>query len=237
MHLSLCLLNWKRKNYVINTVNNMSKFNYINDILISNGNDEQAVNKNDFIESEKIKVYNDSNINNIYGLDLRFINGLRAKNDSVIIMDDDIEISEIELNKLIEEYIKNENRIVGKWGRNIRNGYHLRDCYGDVDVVLTKLFICKKKLFNLFFICKPLIEDIYKTGNPYGNGEDIFFNFISNIYLNNKGFCLNVKGRDLPLHTQGISSNKGHIDYRKKICRHLIQNESKFTTFINNIKI
>ncbi len=237
MFCSLDILNWKRKRNVIFIVNNMVKFDLINEILISNGNKEHSLQKNDFIQSDKIKIYDDWIINNNYGLDLRYINALRAKNDNIIIMDDDIDISENELNRLIDEYKKNQNRIVGNWGRNIRNGYNVNHVYNNVDVVLTKLLICKKKLFNLFFICKPLIENIYKTGIPYGNGEDIFFSFITNIYLNNKGFCLKIKTEQLPEGDCSVSGNKDHFKYRVQLCDFLIKNESKFITFINNLKI
>ena len=237
MLFSLDILNWKRKKNVIFMVNNMVNFDFIDEVLISNGNKEHSVQKNDFIESDKIKIYDDCIINNNYGLDLRYINALRAKNDNIIIMDDDINISENELNKLICEYKKDENRIVGTWGRNIRNGYNFQGCYNNVDVVLTKLLVCKKKLFNLFFICKPLIEDIYKTGIPYGNGEDIFFSFINNIYLNKKGFCLEIKVNELDQMNCSVSSHNEHLKYRKMLCDYLIKNETRFITFINNLKI
>tara|TARA_Y100000389_G_C17358244_1_gene462285 strand:- start:59 stop:772 length:714 start_codon:yes stop_codon:yes gene_type:complete len=235
MSFSLGLLNWKRKSNVVHIVNNMINFTSISEILISNGNDTHSVKQTDFKESDKIKIYDDWDINDEYGLDRRYINGLRAKNDDIIILDDDIEISEIELNKLITQYNQDKTRIVGKWGRNIRSGYCFAQCFGDVDVVLTPVLVCNKKIFKLFFILKPLIEDIYKTGIPYGNGEDIFLNFISNIYFKNKGFCLDVKTKLLPQMDCAISTNKNHMEYRKNLCKYLMKNEKKFLTFIENI--
>lgn len=236
MILSLCILNWKRKKNVIFIVNNMANFNCINEILISNGNKNHSVEKNDFIETNKIKIFDDSDINNNYGLELRYVNALRANNDNVIIMDDDLLIAENELNKLIDEFKKNPKRIVGKWGRNIENEYNLRNCYNSVDVVLTKLLICRKKLFNLFFICKPLVEEIYKTGVPYGNGEDIFLSFIANIYFKCNGFCLDLNIRKLSEMNCAVSTNKFHLRYRKKLCNFLIKNKTKFIEFIDNLK-
>ena len=233
---SLALLNWRRKQNVIDIVNNMVKYNCINEILISNGNIEHSLKKTDMIESDKIKIFDDWIINDNYGLDRRYINALRGKNDNIIIMDDDVEISENELNKLIDEYKKNDNRIVGKWGRNIGNGYNFHDHYNDVDVVLTKLFVCKKHLFKLFFICKPLIEDIYKTGVPYGNGEDIVFSFISNIYTKNKGFCIRLQTNELPQMNTGVCKHKHHKEYRNNLCSYLIKNKSKIATFINDLQ-
>ena len=93
---SLALLNWRRKQNVIDIVNNMVKYNCINEILISNGNIEHSLKKTDMIESDKIKIFDDWIINDNYGLDRRYINALRGKNDNIIIMDDDVEISENE---------------------------------------------------------------------------------------------------------------------------------------------
>ena len=234
---SLCILNWKRKKNVIKMVNNMYNFKFISEILISNGNKKHAVNIVDFINNEKIKIYNDFKTNKFYGLELRFINSLRAINDNIIIIDDDINIVESELNKLLEKYNENKDRIIGKWGRSITNGYKFKNIYKDVDVVLTKLLICKKKLINIFFICKPLIQDIYINGKPYGNGEDIFFSFISNIYLNQKGFCLNVETKDLPQMDCAISASMNHSKYRRELCNYLNNHKDLIIKFISNLKL
>lgn len=229
---SIILLNWGRPNNVYKIVDNMKKYKYIDEIIISNGKEENSVK----IKDNKVRVFNDFYINNKYGLDRRFINGLRAKNNDIIIIDDDININENELNKLISEYENNKNRIVGCVGRNMNNGYSFKDCYGDVDIVLTKLIIFQKKLCSLFFICKPLIEDLYKNGVPYGNGEDIFFSYISSLYFNKKNYCLKgLKFSELPQENVAISNNKNHFNYRNNMCKHLQNNRKGFQKFINRI--
>jgi hypothetical protein len=233
---SLIILNYKRPHNTIEIVNNMKKFNFIDEIIISNCNIDNSVNFND----EKIKIYNDYNtVNDVYSLDRRFICGLRAKNENIIIIDDDIYIEENELNKIIAEYNKNSNRIVGNYGRNFDKdkGYIVRNAYKDVDVILTKLLICKKKLCNLFFICKPLIEHIYKEGKPYGNGEDIFFSFIVSIYYKSKHYSVqNVRSKELN-QDNAVSNNSYHYQYRDKLSLYLINNYSIFENFIKDLKI
>ena len=164
------MLNYKRPNNTIKILDNMKHFKFIDEIIISNGDFDNSVN---YIDN-KVKIYNDyDTLNDIYSLDLRFICGLRAKNEDLIIIDDDIYIQEDELNKLVMEYKSNPSRIVGNFGRNIDKGYNYIDVYDDCDIILTKIMICQKKLCSLFFICKPLIEHIYKKGQPYGNVEEI----------------------------------------------------------------
>jgi hypothetical protein len=237
---SLIILNFKRPQNTIKIVNNMINFKFINEIIISNGDNKNAVN---YINT-KVKIYNDyQKVNSIYSLDLRFICGLRATNENIIIIDDDILITENELNKLILEYNSNPNRIVGTFGRNINKGnafkpaYWIKDEYGEVDIVLTKLLICNKKLCSLFFICKPLIEHIYKKGKPYGNGEDIFFSFIASIYYKKRNFTVkNITTKELS-QNNAISSNLNHLLYRNELSSYLVKNHHIFDKFIRNLKM
>jgi hypothetical protein len=215
----------------------MKNFNYISEIIVSNGKSNTAVY---FKNESKIVVNDDYNeIDNKYGLDCRFINCLKAKNDKVIIIDDDLNISQDELYKVILKYQENPNKIVGIFGRNItkNNEYDWNDRYDDVDIILTRLLIVDKKICSLFFICKPLIEHIYKNGKPYGNGEDIFLSFIANIYYGNKNLCLkNVKSNDFP-QNNSISGNKNHLVYRKLLTKYLYNNRKMFEILIKNLKI
>jgi hypothetical protein len=232
-HYTLIILNWKRPDNVISIVNNMCNFEYINEILISNGNEEDAVK----IIKEKVKIFNHSNINIIYGLDRRFLCTLYSKNDNVIIIDDDVFIENSEMLKVIQEYEKNKCRIVGIFGRGMVNDlYQYGEVYGEVDIVITRLIVFQKKLARLFFSIKPLIEHLYKEGNPYGNGEDIFFSFISSIYYKNKHYSLkDIKITELPQGDCAVHNGKGHLEYRQKLTKYLYTNRSFFEHIINSI--
>jgi hypothetical protein len=219
---SLIILNFKRPNNTIKILDNMKHFKFIDEIIISNGNLENSVNYND----AKIKIYNDyNNLNDVYSLDRRFICGLRAKNENIIIIDDDIYIEEDELKKIVIKYNSDPNRIIGNFCRNInKEGYIMRNEYGNADIVLTKLLICQKKICNLFFICKPLIEHIYKKGKPYGNGEDIFLSFIASVYYKRKNFCLrNIQSKELS-QNNAVSGDPEHLSYRNELSSYLINN-------------
>lgn len=239
MNISLVILNWKRENNVISIIDKMINYDCIDEILISNGNkDSNICNIIENKSNKNIKCYNDSYINNIYGLDLRFVTALKARNEYICIIDDDIDINENEFNKLIFEYDKDKNRLVGITGRTNDNGnYICKDFYGEVDIVLTKLVIFKKQLSNLFFLCKPLIESIYKSGIPYGNGEDIFFSFITSIYFNKKNYALQVNYNEYQNQNAAISCLPNHGKYRNNLCKFLFNNKNLIQKFINELNI
>jgi hypothetical protein len=230
---SLVLLNWKRPNNVIKIINTMNQYSCIDEIIVSNGNIETLLDLN----IPKTTFYDDSGyMNDKYGLDLRFINGIRAKNENIIVMDDDLFISDNELMKIIIEFEKNPNRIVGIFGRDSssNSGYKYGNVYGEVDIILTRLLIVKKRLCHLFFICKPMIEDFYKNGQPYGNGEDIFLSFIGSLYYDCRHYALkNIKHIELD-DVNAISSNDDHLIYRKRFCKYLEKMKDELYNLINS---
>lgn len=232
---SLIILNYKRPQNTIQIVDKMKRYTFIDEIIISNGNSDASVNYTD----SKVKIYNDyTDLNNIYSLDLRFVCGLRAKNEDIIIIDDDVLIEEGELHKIVMEYNKNPRRIVGTFGRNIiDNKYIVKNAFEECDVVLTKLLLCKKKLCSLFFVCKPLIEHIYKKGIPYGNGEDIFFSFIVNIYYKNRNYCVSRVSTKELAQNDAISHNSKHLPYRNELSSYLKTNYDMFNTFISGLNL
>lgn len=232
---SLVILNWKRPVNVIKIVNNMCSFNYIDEILVSNGNNEYFVN----IDRDKVKIFNDSKINSNYGLDRRFLTALKARNDDIIMIDDDVYIENEEMSKIIKEYENNNNRIVGIFGRDCTNNlYKYGDVFGEVDILLTKTMVFKKKLATLFFLLKPLIEDIYKEGKPYGNGEDILLSFIGSIYYNTKHYSIqNIKTTELDQAEVAISAGKTHLEYRIKFTQYLYRNKDNFDRVIKGLNL
>ena len=232
---SLLLLNYNRPTNIVKIVDTMKQYSFIDEIIISNGNEKTCVTFRD----KKVKVFQDYGyINDIYSLDLRFICGMRAKNENLIIMDDDLMIEKEELTKLIKEYKKDTERLVGSFCRNFnkKTGYKQEEAYDEVDIVLTRLLLCQKKMCSLFFSCKPLVEPIYKTGVPYGNGEDICFSFFTSLYYKKKHYCLPVKVIELN-DENGVSKNKTHVAYRQKLCHYLIDNSDSFQEFISHLTV
>ena len=232
---SLILLNYNRPANIVKIVDKMKHYNFIDEIIVSNGNEKMCVT----IHDKKVKVFQDYGyINDIYSLDRRFISGMRAKNENLIIMDDDLIIEKEELAKLIKEYTKDTERLVGPFCRNFnqKTGYKQGDVYDEVDIVLTRLLLCQKKMCSLFFLCKPLVEPIYKTGIPYGNGEDICFSFFTSLYYRKNHYCFPIKVIELN-DEHGLSKKKTHLAYRQKLCHYLIDNSDSFQEFISHLTV
>ena len=221
-HYTMIILNWRRPNNVIKIIDTLHDYPYITSIIVSNGNPN---NQLFFKDLKKVICFNDSTLNLVYGLDLRFLRGLSAQTDKLIIIDDDILIDHNNLTKLLNNYELNPHRIVGYEGRNMETNTHYYKVPSKsqyCDIVLTRLLVCDKMLCNLFFKCKPIIEHIYKEGRPYGNGEDIVLSFIGKLYYNvNKHYLVsNIIVTELPSQ-YSINGNNNHIPYRKKLCSFL----------------
>ena len=231
---SVIILNWKRPHNIIEIINKIYEYSFIDEIIISNGHPNSILTFTDF---SKIISLDDTLNNQYYGLDLRFLRGNCAKNNKLIFMDDDILIDQENLIKMLVQYEKNPGKIVGIEGRNMEHERH----YGKVpykskecDIVLTRLLVCDKELCNLFFKCKPLVETIYREGIPYGNGEDIVFSFIAKLYYTiDKHILVNdVTITNLPANNS-INMNGSHLSYRVKLCSYLKLHRDIFKNVIH----
>jgi len=231
---SVVILNFHRPENIKLIINNLVTFKTIEKIIISNGKEDNAIEYN----HSKVLIFNDWEIDKIHGLDLRFLRILDCPTKDIIVMDDDIIINESNLNKLLIEYEKDNQRVVGLFGRNIdeRNiRYTVKNVYEDVSIVLTKLLVCRQSLVYLFFYCKPLIEHIYKKGIPYGNGEDIFFSFIVSLYYDKLNYTLSgISTVDVGNDIVAVGRLKSHSQYRDMLCKFLYNNKCIFRSYINN---
>ena len=231
---SVVIMNWLRPENVRFIVQTYSDYAIIDEIIVSNGRMDTAISDDE--KYPKIKCHDDFLLNSTYGLDLRVLNGMRAKNRCLIICDDDLFLTVAEMEKLTKEFEKNTCRIVGKYGRQFRNGdYVVEDVYGEVDVVLTRFLVCERQLCQLFFLCKPIIESLYIEGKPYGNGEDIFLSFIAELFYGNRNVTIaGVKENSLP-DKHGISHGSQHASYRRNFCKYLIEKEALIKSLLVTI--
>jgi hypothetical protein len=232
---TVVMLNFNRPNHTKKTLDKLVTYGAIDTIIVSNGNIEKAIE----YQHNKVIIKNDADINNLHSLDLRFLRALDSNTDDVIIVDDDIQIEEAELYKILSEYEKNTQRIVGSSGRrnDSDNNYIMTDIYGRVDTVLTKLLVCKRKLAYLFFYCKPLVEHIYKTGIPYGNGEDILFSFVTNLLYDFKNYAISgIRLIDSGNDCFAVSRGDSHLEYRSKLNKYLYSNKELFYKHIDKFR-
>ena len=152
----------------------------IDEVLLCHSNSQTQFQYN----HPKVKNINAIEANHKMGLSLRFHFCKHAKNEWVIMVDDDQEMSPTALDELISEFVTNPHRIVGRYGRGYTptTGYRTTLLQGDVEVVLTKFMILERPLCDAFFQYQHLVQDIvFKSFSPpLWNGEDIFMSLVAN---------------------------------------------------------
>lgn len=235
---SVVLLNYARPQNIPLVLKSLIESEFITDIIISNGNLKTAIK----YAHPKVLIFDDSSINESHGLDRRFLRMLDCKSENVIVIDDDIIIEKSNLTKVLREYEKDTRRIVGIFGRTVgsaQNNFNYigKNVFEEVPIVLTKLLICKRTLADLFFYCKPLVEPVYKKGVPYGNGEDIFFSFITSLYYNKPNYAVrNIVIKDLGDDAVAVCKHANHGSYRSNLCKFLFSNEALFKNHVKEFK-
>jgi hypothetical protein len=155
----------------------------IDEIILCHSNPNT---KFDF-QHEKVTNIDAVEDNNKMGLSLRFHYCSTARNDWVIIVDDDMELSAAAVDMLLSEFATNTKRIVGHYGRNFnwykapnRNGYDTHTVAGPAEVMLTKIMVMESGMCANFFRHDHLMQDLLPESSPLWNGEDIFMSLVAN---------------------------------------------------------
>ena len=228
----MVILNFNRPDNVRNILKAVKDYKCIDEIILSNGKKETSI---EGPQHPKIKFRSDYIINDVFGLELRFIAGMYAKNPNLIMMDDDILMSEENLDRLIKIYETDPHRVVGIYGRKTHNNEYMpQNIHGLVDIVLTRIMILPRRLCSIYFTVKPIVADVFEEGKPRGNGEDILLSYTSLYYHRQKNYSVPIQVKNL-CNKQAISSNPDHYSYRSKLCRELHKKRHMLEYLIRSI--
>lgn len=221
----MVVMNWLRPEVLQNDIlPNMVKYEMLDEIIISHGREDT------YFEFDNPKIVNRKDwgdINEYYGLSRRFLAASEAKNDIILMMDDDEYPTEDAVKKMYDIHIENPKRMIGPFGQNMRWGnynYHRR--YGDVCVLITKCTMFERRLCNQFFKHMPMMREILKEGKPYWNGEDILMSAVARYYYGTNNYAVSKCGNINPIEgrenkrKRAIASWKGHRWYRGVVVRH-----------------
>jgi len=233
MNVSVIILNYSRPKYVPYIVSQISKIDEIDQIIISNGKKESSLSNSDFKDfprSKDLKLLDHcGEMNKEYGLTLRFLSALEAKNDYVMIMDDDI-IPSAEMVKILAWKVRQEPDIIhGVYGRDVKDdGYSYENVFGQVPIVLTRCLMTTKSKCQYFMDNFRSYEtEQIKKAKPYWNGEDILFSLLSISATGemNRSYDLPHNNRVFNYLNIGESISVGgvHISYRKELSKNFIQ--------------
>lgn len=229
MSITVVILNFNRADYIKNDIiPKLDKIELIDEIIISHGKEET------FFESTSEKVKNLKHwgeANKTYGLTLRFVSAQEAKNEAVIIMDDDIIPYEKTIKILYELYEKEKDRLYGLYGRSLKinNEYSIDNVFGDVPIVLTRFLLTHRDLTRYFLTrFRDLENDLIKNSKPYWNGEDILFSLLSIQKYGKLPKVLNLDHHNrlanyLNLNEAISTGSDEHQKYRKKLTQYLVK--------------
>lgn len=187
--VSVVIMNHSRPRMVreSNLVQTLAAHDSIDEILLCHSNPVTAFE----YPHDKVRNLNATEANERMGLSLRFHYCSTARNDWVIHVDDDQELSSDAINQLISTFARNPHRVVGKFGRAYhywkapqRHGYDTKNVLGPSEVILTKFMIVERKVCESFFQYQHVVQDMVSESRPLWNGEDIFLSLTANHVYN-----------------------------------------------------
>ena len=228
--LSVVILNFNRPQYIKNDIiPKISQYRtIIDEIIISHGKEETFFETPKENNIKHLKHWGKGNKE--YGLALRFLSALEAKNKNLIIMDDDIIPSKDTFEFLREKIEEDDQRIYGIYGRNIDqdDNYSYTNCFGTTPIVLTRCLVTTKKMCEYFLNnFRHYENDLIKNSKPYWNGEDILFSFLSIEKHGKLPKAYDLKHQNRIANyinpKEAISFDNNHIEYRKNLTKYLLE--------------
>jgi hypothetical protein len=214
--LSLVILNWKRPELLKKIIETYDSYSFINEIVIWNNDAQELVSIDTQKEVRIINCKFDA------GLDSRFAAASLAKNDAILIHDDDLLLPEICLEFLFHKYLEDPMIIHGLSGRNNKQGtYFMKTVYGEVDIVLTICMIINKKYIAEYFKVIPLFDQLRIYG--CGNGEDIIMNYLVRKITQRKNRAYNLPRQNFNIlahvYEHAIHNRPLHQEVRNELVR------------------
>lgn len=236
--VSMVVMNWLRPEVLRNDIlPNMVKYELIDEIIISHGREDT------YFEFDDPKIVNRKDwgvINENYGLSRRFLASSEAKNEIILMIDDDEYPTESAVKKMYKIHLENPKRLIGPFGQNLKNGrYNLHSRYGSVCVLLTKCVVFEKKLSNEFFRYAPIVSELLKEGVPFWNGEDIFLSAVARFHYKVDNLAIKGLGNINPIQgrenkrSRAVSSWRGFRDYRTKFVKYCADHFDIWENFVN----
>ncbi len=178
--ISVVILNWERPFNLTNLIlPNLEKMPFVDEIIISHGREDTAFE----YESEHCRWVHrrDESLNAEYGLARRFLAAGDARNDTILMVDDDVLVLESSISELLGEFNGEPDLVHGLYGRNPdkRMRYKAESIYGEVTYLTTKAAMFSKQLVHRFFEYAPLMNGLEREGKVVWNGEDLFLSLVA----------------------------------------------------------
>lgn len=180
-NVSVVVLNWTRPRWLRWAVlPRLARHPLVDEIIVSHGRPDTVFASRS--RHAEIVHRHDWGLNERYSLALRFVAAREAKNEAVLIVDDDIRVPRESVSALKAAWDEAPLTIHGIFGRHIDADYnYLYDSYarGEAPIVLTRCLMTNRAYADTFLEWEPKAADLIVRGTPKWNGEDIFLSLLS----------------------------------------------------------
>jgi len=210
MSLSVVMLNWKRPTNVRRILDGLWQSPLVSEVIVWDNNPTTLSldGKTKFIMSSEDM-----------GLFTRFAAMSLAKNDAVLIQDDDLYLPHETIAALYGSWQAGRYCIHGIFGRHLAPGpgysYH-RSPSGPCPIVLTRAMICSREYAAWFFAALGRFRHLFDGSVPYGNGEDILLSYVAMAEYGQLNAAYDLPVKELPSN-DAICKRAGHNAHRTRI--------------------
>ena len=181
MSVSVVVLNWNRPGWLRRVILPLlARHPLVDDIHVSHGRQSACFS----YKSRCCDIIHrhDWDLNDRYGLALRFVAAREARNEAVLIVDDDLVVPERSITALKSFFDQAPFTLHGIFGRRISSGYEYSYAgweRGETAVVLTRCLMMHRSYTDVFLEAEPSAAELITRGSPKWNGEDIFLSLLS----------------------------------------------------------
>ncbi len=181
MSVSVVILNWNRPIWLRRVILPLlARQPLVDEIHVSHGRESASFSyKNRHC---RIIHRHDWHLNDRYGLALRFVAAKEARNEAVLIVDDDLVVPARSITALKSFFDEAPLTLHGIFGRRINRDYqYLYEGYerGETPIVLTRCLMMHRSYADVFLEAEPSAAELITRGSPKWNGEDIFLSLLS----------------------------------------------------------
>lgn len=204
--ISVIILSWKRPKNIPIILKQLIASKLIDEIFLWNNNPKIK------LKSSHPKVITMQSGKN-FGTLARYCIAFLAKNETILIQDDDLVLKPKQIKTIYKKYKQNKNKLYGCFGRNIMSGRYVKiNAYGDVDIIIGRtIMFNKKEIYKFFKYAGDFIDGIE---------DDILFSFS----IKTKHKVVKVgKIKELP-NNHALSKRPDHLLRRQKMINYCLKN-------------
>lgn len=213
--ISGVVLSWNRPDNVARIIAGWRESGAIDEAIVWNNNPEVPLALDGWA-----RVINASHD---LGLYTRFAAACLARNECVLIQDDDLSLPTKSITTLREAWRRDPDILHGIFGRipDALGRYQIEDRFdSSVPIVLTRALLAHRRHAARFFEFAAAFEALQRDGQPYGHGEDIIFSYAVMGLSGRLNRVHRVPVVELPSPDAINLRNRGeHLSHRTRVMR------------------